>query len=268
MNYAQILGAALNQGAFGDLEAHYLHRARREDSVREIVGRDLLIWEDLALAAAIGKIDVQHFTPSVLTLNSAEGWRQHRWIFREGERISRDCVITDQRIGGAELSSRAAAVGELYPTQLPLGELRSGRGQLAAGDSAWYASDRQDLLDALHRIWNGRRFDQISRVYAPQARWSGPGGVAGGQLEARDWILHLLARLPDATLLFDCVETEENRVALLWRLFAHLGMARVRVMGSSLLTLDEERRIQTDETLIDELALAATPYRRLLVINR
>lgn len=267
MNFADRLRAAFGDGAFGQLEQAYLHRARRADSLGELVGRDALIASDIALAAQIGTAEVSAFTTSTVTL-TARGFRQHRWIEREGERILHEWIVSDLILVAEERAARGELLGAAYPAQPPLGELRSGRGQLSAGPTAAFTGEPQALIDTLHRIWNGRCLDQLAALYSADGRWSGPGGKGGDADAARAWILGLLARLPDATLLFERVEAEADRVALLWRLFGHIGGVRARLIGSSLLTLDEDGRIREDDTLIDELALEATPHRAHQVIVR
>ncbi len=272
MSLAQTVAAALNEGAFGGLEEAYLHRARREDSLGEIVGRDAVIADELRLATLAETVTakVEAFTPSVLRVTFTVGertLRQHRWIEHEGDRILRETIIADSTALVDDLEIAAASHGMASPVQPPLGELRSGRGQFDGGAKSWFEGEPQALLDGLHRIWNGRRFNEIASLYLADAEWSGPDGLAGGPDEARNWAMRLVTRLPDATLLFARVERDGEQVAILWRLFGHDGGVRARLFGSSLLTLDGER-IACDDTLLDTLALEATRFRPLQAIIR
>jgi hypothetical protein len=267
-DYAAILAVALNEGAFGRLEEEYLHRARREHSLGEIVGRDHVVADDLALAAQTGPAEVVQFTRSTCSISLRGGFRQHRWCRREGGRIAHEWIVSDSPVLREERAARVLEVGLRFPVQPALGEVRSGRGQFSAGTSAWLCAEPQALLDSLHRIWNGRRLDEVDDLYGSDAAWSGPGESKGGPAEAKSWILRLLARLPDATLLFDTVEQEGQRVALLWRLFGHAGPVRVRLIGSSLIVLGHDGRISADDTLIDELALDASAFRPMMTMVR
>lgn len=266
MKYAEALARAFNDGAFGALEAHMLHRARRETSLGETVGRENMIAAEVRLAAALGgaAVTVKRYAGEVLRVTAPGGLRQHRWPVLEGGRVVRETLVEDV---GAETLGRAAGIGRETPMQPPLGELRSGRGQLSAGATAWMQGPHQPVLDALHRIWNGRHLDELANLYAAEARWAGPGDRAGGVDALRFWLTGLIARLPDATLLFDSFAAEGDRLAILWRLFGYEAGVRVRLFGSSLLTL-RDGLIVEDETLLDELALEAARHRPLQVIRR
>lgn len=266
MTFAETVAAALNRGAFADLERTYLHRARREDSLTQIVGRDAIIADDLNLAASLTAADVIQFTTSTIVIEG-EGLRQHRWSAREGDRILTEWVVSDRELSFADRLAAAQELGARLPAHPPLGEVRSGRGQLSAGSTSWMRAEPQWLVDSIHRIWNERRLDELETLYAPDACWRGPGGRRGGSAEARSWMLELLARFPDATVLFDRVDDEGDKLAILWRFVAHADAVRMHLLGSSLLTLGEGR-IAADDTLIDELALEANAYRPLRSIQR
>jgi hypothetical protein len=271
MSYPEALQAALERGAFGGLAEQYLHRARRETSLGMAVGRDEILAEDLKLAAGLAanaKVRVAWPTPSlcVLDVDGPDGshQRQHRWLTREGALIARETVV-GSLLGVSEQDLQESA--GRAPVHLPLGEVRSGRGQLRAGAQSWFRDGPVWLLDALHRIWNGRCLDEIDRLYAPTARWSGPDAQAGGPDLFKSWAMRLLARHPDATLLFERSEQAGDRIALLWRLVVHQHGKRAHVLGSSLLTIDGES-ILTDDTLLDVEALEILPHRPLLAIAR
>lgn len=285
MTCGTALARAWRDGAFGSLAETYLHRASREDALGLIVGRDAIIAELIATAAAFDRPDVvvHHdgnsfcsveiagpFRGGLLgleagTTDAPARLRQHRWLRREGDYVAEETVVADYLplidAAGASRNDIARSVGGASPTQPPLGELRSGQGQLAVGPSAL----DDPILDAVHAIWNGRHFNRIAALYAADARWQGPAGRTGGTADLRAWLCQLVARLPDATFVIDRTEVIEGGLALLWRLFGHAGGRRVRLIGSSILGL-AGGRIVADETLVDELALLATPYRPLLTL--
>ena len=280
MSLAPAYAAAYAQGAFGELAERYLHRAVVEDSLGVIVGRDAIVAEAIRTASAFEDISATLLHDGealgVIEMSGtidgrAVRLREHRWSRFEGQRVAEDLLVVDR--GALDLDF--SMLGDAHPMQPPLGELRSGEGQFWAGSTAGFGGAvfggagfggaGSDVADALHRIWNARQLDTIARLYAPDARWSGPGGRSGGPEAMRAWLTGLLARLPDATLMFDRSEVAGDRVAFLWRLFGHAGGRRARLIGSSLLTL-HNGHIVADDTLIDEAALAATPHRPLLAL--
>ena len=271
MSYADALEAALARGAIGGLAEQYLHRARRETCFGTLVGRDAITAANLELAATIApdvSVRVRSCTPSltIVAIDRPDGSRerQHRWLWREGERVVRESVVGAYGGGNEQKLQAIAAQAPLHP---PLGEVRSGGGQLAAGATSWFSDGPDWLLDALHRIWNGRRFDEIERLYAPGATWSGPDAQNGGPELFRSWIMRLLARHPDATLLFERAEEVGESVGLLWRLIVHQEGRRCHMLGSSLMVVADGRVVE-DETLLDLAALEFLPSRPLLAIAR
>jgi hypothetical protein len=118
-------------------------------------------------------------------------------------------------------------------------------------------------VDAWHRIWNARALDEVSALYLEEAEWSGPSSRSGGRAELLVWLRTLLAEHPDAWLLFDRIEEEEGRIALLWRVFAHKGARRVRMLGSTFLTL-RDGKVIADDTLVDEIAVLAQEHQLFL----
>lgn len=283
MSQAQALRRAWRDGAYGALSETYLHRAQREDALGHIVGREAIVAEAIAIEAAFASLDVavRHDGTEVCSIElqgrytggllgiEGEGaevrLRQHRWSRRERTHVVEDIVVSDHLALvdalGASRAEVAQAVGAAAPTQPPLGELRSGQGQLAVEPLG--SGDR--TLDTLHAIWNGRHFDRIANIYAADATWTGPGGRSGGRDDLRTWLCQLVAQLPDATVLIDRTEAFDGGLAILWRLFGHRGGRRVRLIGSTILTLSDGK-IVADDTLVDELALLATPYRPLLTL--
>jgi hypothetical protein len=271
VSYAKALEAALNRGAFGGLERQFLGRARREHSLGEVIGRDAIIADDLRLAVSpeLSSATAASFTNSAvvlaLELNDGGAFAQHRWLTCEGDLIAREVLVSDAP--GRDPITNASALGELWPAQPPLGELRSGLGQYAAGPIATLEGPCQPILDTLHRIWNGRRFDELAGLYSDDAVWSGPNGSAGDRDTAKRWIMRLISRLPDATLYFDKVESDGDRLAILWRLFGHEAGVRARILGSSLLTL-QAGKVVSDETLFEEHALNAIRFRPIRALVR
>ena len=172
--------------------------------------------QSLLITADLG--DMIAFTVTV----EGRAWRGHRWVWREDGRILRETVIED--------SDAPRAAPRLHA---PLGELRAGAGQFAAGPQAILPPDfpaaARPLADRLHQAWNGRAFD----------------------LHRAEWLVDLVRALPDATFHFERAIVEEGRTALLWRMLGHgeLGQ-RVRLIGSSVFAGAVE------ETVIDRAALA------------
>ena len=198
----------------------HVHRATREDSLGIIKGRDAIVaaWvdedaADIAITADLG----------AMVTYTVANWQGHRWVWRDGARIMREVVVEDRGV------AKTAA-----PTHPPLGELRAGQGQYAAGDHALLPPGFPDgtrlLADRLHRAWNGRAFDLYD---AP-------------------WLPALVRLLPDATFYFEHAVISDAQAALLWRVHGHHANGqRVRLIGSSVFTGD------ADETVIDHAALAA-----------
>jgi hypothetical protein len=120
------------------------------------------------------------------------------------------------------------------PVHPPLGELRSGKGQYAADDTAilpaGFPEEARDIADWLHQAWNGRAFNLYDRA----------------------WLPALIRQLPDATFHFEHALVGEKQTAILWRVHGHHENGqRVRLIGSSVFTGD------ADETVIDHAAMAA-----------
>jgi hypothetical protein len=203
----------------------HVHRATREDSLAIIKGRD-------AITAAWVNEDASDITItadlSEMIAYKVKGWHGHRWVWREECRIVREVVIEDRGEMKAAL-----------PTHPPLGELRSGKGQYAAGESAilppGFPKDARDVANWLHQAWNGRAFNLYDRA----------------------WLPTLIRTLPDATFYFEHAIVGETQTAILWRVHGHsvgghhANGQRVRLIGSSVFTGD------ADETVIDHAAMTA-----------
>ncbi len=205
----------------------HVHRATREDSLGIIKGRDAIIaaWVnedvgDVTVTADLSDMIVYH----------VDGWHGHRWVWREAGRIMREVVIENR---GA---ARCAA-----PVHPPLGELRAGQGQYAAGNDALLPAGFPDgarkVADRLHQAWNGRAFN----------------------LYDQPWLLALVRQLPDATFYFEHAIVGNTQTAILWRVHGHFANGqRVRLIGSSVVTGD------ADETVIDHAAVIAQIDREMI----
>ncbi|MGL5837579.1 MAG: hypothetical protein ACRCY3_03670, partial [Sphingorhabdus sp.] len=127
----------------------HVHRATREDSLGIIKGRDAIQAAWLAEDEAAITIDADLGEMIAYTV---DGWRGHRWIWREDGRVLREVVVEDR--------GRARIAPAEHP---PLGELRLGEGQYAAGRDALlppgFPEEARPVADRLHRAWNGRSLD-------------------------------------------------------------------------------------------------------------
>ena len=209
----------------------HAHRATREDSLGVIKGRDAITaaWvnedaSDITITADLG--DMIAF--------KVKGWHGHRWVWREDGNILREVVIEDR--GEAKVAP---------PVHPPLGELRSGKGQYSAGDSATlppgFPKEARDIANWLHRAWNARALNLYNRA----------------------WLPALIRQLPDASFHFEHAIIGEKQTAILWRVLGHHSNGqRVRLIGSSVLTGD------ADETVIDHAAMAAQLGRPIIDYGR
>jgi hypothetical protein len=209
------------------LAESHVHRATREDSLGIIKGRDAITaaWvnedaHDISITADLDE----------MIAYKVKNWHGHRWVWREDGHILREVVIEDR--GEAKTAP---------PAHPPLGELRSGEGQYAAGDAAilppGFPDDARDIANWLHQAWNGRAFNLYDRT----------------------WLPALIRLLPDATFTFEHAVVGEKQTAILWRVHGHHASGqRVRLIGSSVFTGD------ADETVIDHAAMAAQLERRVI----
>ena len=209
------------------LASSHAHRATREDSLGIVKGRE-------AIAAAWVNEDASDVTItadlSEMIAYEVNGWHGHRWVWREDGNILREVVIEDR--GTAKVSA---------PAHPPLGELRSGKGQFSAGDTATlphgFPEDARDIANWLHRAWNARAFNLYDRA----------------------WLPLLIRQLPDASFHFEHAIVGETQTAILWRVQGHYANGqRVRLIGSSVVTGD------ADETVIDHAAMAAQLGRSMI----
>lgn len=196
----------------------HVHRATREDSLGIIKGRDAITaaWvnedaSDITITADLGE----------MIAYKTNGWDGHRWAWREEGRIVREVAIEDRGEWKKSL-----------PVHPPLGELRSGKGQYAAGDNALlppgFPERARDIANRLHQAWNGRAFNLYDRT----------------------WLPALIRALPDATFHFEHAIVGEQKTAILWRVHGHHASGkRVRLIGSSVFAGN------ADETVIDHAAM-------------
>lgn len=251
----------------GALADSHLHRAVRVTTLGERRGRDMLIADDMAATAAgVGRcaaVDVGAMRHERLAGPHGE-WARHVWTVREGARVARETIIEDGVARCAALGVDFDTVVERevadYLVHAPLGELRAGFGQLAAEPHAVLPDDFPDgarhVADALHQVWNGRRLSALAG-WAESVAWSGPDGRNGDRTGLQAWVVEVLARYSDAALMIEAAAVADDAVSILWRLHGHDARGnRVRLIGSSMLTLDARDRIIRDVTLIDGVAAA------------
>lgn len=261
-DFADSLDAAFLDDDGDSVTRHLLHRVQMEDGLALHIGREAVIAELLALSAAFDDRTVTRAEPingaciclewsgmlrhfpghPQLTSPAPAKLRRHLWIEAEAGRALRITAITDWAglaanagIAHAEL---AAAFGAARPAHAPLGELASGRGQLAEA--------------------------VVPAEVDPEAHYIGrlnARGFAGFEFARRERWLRLLARVPDARFTLDRSTGDSRRHAVLWRLQGHVAGRRVSLPGSSLLWADG-----TEAVMFDELALDATGHRPPLAL--
>ena len=250
----------------GDLAATHLHRATRLTSLYWLQGREALIAADLAdLVARNGHAaETMSATGAMVTvqLRGAHGaWSRHVWSRREGARVIAETVVEDgdarlAALGIDPIGETARLAARHRPTE-PFGELHAGTGQLAASPHAVLPPDFPEaagpLAHALHRLWNGGQYTDAMAPWHPAVRWSGAGNTVGDRTALRDWIMRWRARFADAVILFETAAVGDDRIAVLWRLHGTTASRRIRLLGSTLVTVTDGL-IVADETLLDPVA--------------
>jgi hypothetical protein len=222
--------------ALAELSTHYVHRARREDSLGLLIGRDALLADWVGQERAQVKIIADLGDMIVFEIGDGRtAWRGHRWVVREDNRIVGETLIEDRDI------AKTAP-----PGHAPLGELAAGRGQYDAGEVAVVPSDfpagAVPLATWLHKAWNGRAFD----------------------LYEAPWLLALLKDLPDAIFYFERALVVDDQFAILWRVHGHhRDGQRVRLIGSSVVRFDGAA-ITSDLTCVDFAACKAQLARTII----
>ena len=222
--------------ALGDLALHYVHRAKREDAMGFLIGREALLADWVTQSR--GEVTIKADFGDMIAFDVAEGTKTqtvHKWVVREGGKIISETLIENRLTG--------KAAPDIHP---PLGELRAGRGQYDAGETpilpADFPSAAVALAAMLHRAWNGRSFD-LYETY---------------------WLTKITTLLPDATFYFERALTNENQIAVLWRVHGHAANGqRVRLIGSSVMEFEADE-IRSDDTVIDFAALDAQLSRSLI----
>lgn len=230
---AELEVALRRERALGQLADSHSHRATLEDSLGLIKGRDAITTRWLASEPQSVAIEVD--LGGMIAFAASDGartWHGHRWVWREDDRIVREVLIEDDGI------AKTAP-----PAHVPLGELRAGRGQYAAGECAILPPDFPAGLaasaDRLHAIWNGRCLN----------------------LGAEPWLVPLIRALPDATFLFERGIAGAAASAILWRVHGHHASGqRVRLIGSSV--IDGESGAVT--SVLDLAAMTAQLSRALI----
>jgi hypothetical protein len=227
------LEIALRQDrAYAQLANSHAHRATREDSLGLIKGRDAIttVWvkedaSDITITADLNSMI------AFKVKGQQQSWHGHRWVWREDGHILREIVVEDR--GQTKFAP---------PIHSALGELRSAKGQYAAGDTAilppGFPEDARDFANWLHQAWNGRAFNLYDRA----------------------WLPALVRALPDATFYFEHAVVGDTQTAILWRVHGHHDSGqRVR-----LIVLDGD----ADETVIDHAAMTAQVGRELISYER
>jgi hypothetical protein len=216
------LEIALRQDcAYARLADSLAHRAVREDSLTLTKGRDAITT--LRVNQGKQRVGIDHDLDDMIAYTVDGKWQGHLWVWREDGRILREVVI--------ENSGVMPTASAVHP---PLGELRAGVGQFAAGAEAilppGFPADARDLANTLHQAWNGRAFN----IYSAE------------------WLTDLVAMMPDSTFQFEHAIVADGQTALLWRVMGHHASGqRIRLIGSTIVSRHEH------VTVIDQAALKA-----------
>lgn len=247
------------------LDQSHLHRATRQDDWGIAKTRDNLRAQSLAAIATEGLGDpiIEADLGDMIAYRTAGGWCEHRWARREGGRIAAETLIVDgsarARALGRDPAQEAMALAAAAPVHGPLGELRSGQGQLPGALEPLLPHDfPEGALPAarrLHRLWHLRALD------AAVAEWRGPAEAPPREAV---FVAGICAGLPDAALMIERGLVRDNLAAVLWRLHGHDSAGvRIRAIGSSVARL-EAAEVVAETTLIDTLSIAAQPLRPLI----
>lgn len=225
--------------ALGRMTEAWLHRAVRETDAGLLHGRQALMAATARELAVTGPQEIAAAAelPGFLaaTIVDAQGrrWRRHRWVTLEAGRIAAETLVAD-------LHPSAVAPGPRWPA---LGELESGRGQRPAPAAPDVADDipapARDMVTAMHRAVNARRFDRAAAAFAPDGRWDGPGGAGGAPDALAPALVRLVAAAPDLAATLDRTAADEGRVAALWRVAGTAHGTRFAGFVSCLATLDD-----------------------------
>jgi hypothetical protein len=269
MRLADIEQALHRDRDFSVIEDAYLHRATLEDSLGLVRGRDRVSDARIAELSdeTAGDATVLHDLGDMIVVRTPQGWREHRWAIRQGNRILSEIAIVDGvarcRALGRDAEAEALRIASGRALHPPLGELRSALGQMATPDRPdlppGFPQAAVDAATRLHRQWNARDLS------AAPTRWAGPDGTGD---DGAAFILALLRIMPDAVLMIERACVAGDTVALLWRLHGHhLGVGlsspptgrRIRAIGSSVIDA-----AGGEDMMIDMLSIHATPHRPLV----
>ena len=221
------LEAALWAGGVHRLAESHSHRATSEDSMAILKGRDAIAARWVSQGPEPVEIDADL---GEMVAVRGEGWRLHRWVWREDK-----CILREVEVG-----DRPGPRDEA-PVHPPLGELRSGLGQFAAAPRPdlppGFPEAAIPFAAALHSAWNGRDLTGL----------------------VPDALRTLLRDLPDATFFFEHAAVVDTAAAILFRVMGHHANGRrIRLIGSAL------ARGDTLDVLIDTAAYEAQLRRELI----
>jgi predicted ester cyclase len=236
LSLAALERALREERALLALSEIYVHRARREDSLGFLIGRDAILADWVHQEP--GKVNVSNDLGLLICIQTScqnKTWATHRWVKVEADRVVGEIVVEYRGIKKEAADCHA-----------PLGELRAGRGQFDAGLEPPLPPDwppeAKSLADKLHRAWNGRAFN----------------------LYTAPWLTRLVRTLPDATFYFERAIVKESHIAILWRVHGHHSNGqRVRLIGSSVFDMNGDA-IVNDETIVDFDAMDAQLQRKLI----
>jgi hypothetical protein len=205
-SFADLFAQSFISGDAEPLASRLFHRSQLEDGLHLHIGAGAIAAETVLLAAhfedrsATATAVGDRFAALTLT-GTTQGLFGHRfetparltftrqiWIESEGNFALRLTTITDwaglATAAGLDLDTLAAALGARFPTHRPLGELASGRGQLAASPVP---------LALRHRVTDAQITPDTSAGAASLSRLQ--GHIAGRRVSLP------LSRHGDATLL-------------------------------------------------------------------
>ena len=250
---------------FAVFDETHLHRAVREDDWGIVKTRDRVRAATVAAIAeeGAGVPTIFYDLGDMVAFESAQGWHGHRWARREGERIVAETIVIDGRSRarslGRDPAAEAMRLGLASPTHPPLGELRAGQGQCAPVENPVLPHGFPEPARAeavrLHRLWNARALHHAA------SNWRGP---AESGISEADFVIGLVALLPDATITIERGLDGADTVAVLWRLYGHDAQGvRVRAIGSSVAPRDGAAS-GARETMLDTLSIEAQPFRPVI----
>jgi predicted ester cyclase len=259
------------RGEFSALSEVYLPRAARSTGLEVLCGRDAILADEIGLFKDISA-DPEITLLGPMAVMTYDKLRRHIWFSFEHEKIAADVSIIDgERLAvlrGLDPYLWAKSLGENFPAFAPLGELRSGLGQLKAINKDLppnVPKTAEALISSLNRLWNERDLTVLDHAFDMETR-----------AQKALWF-DLITALPDATCYLDRAYTEGDKVCLLWKVHGHftgevlLGLKnqpqtygrRIRIVFSSVFTVKKDKIIG-EETLFDKVASLAQGYQPIL----